>query len=105
MFTVQCSTLNFLFSCCPLFVFVVAAIDPAAAPLQAWCRAIDECGLSWKYRQVDAGEWDVLESLGDERYRNQGGGGKGRLDRGQLADKRLDMPLPWDHIDTGISKW
>jgi radical SAM-linked protein len=33
-----------------------------------------------------------------------GGGGKGRLDRGSLADSRLDMPLPWDHIDTGISK-
>lgn len=33
-----------------------------------------------------------------------GGGGKGRLDRGALADTRLDAPLPWDHIDTGISK-
>lgn len=21
------------------------------------------------------------------------------------ADPRLDAPLPWDHIDTGISKW
>jgi uncharacterized protein (DUF2344 family) len=33
-----------------------------------------------------------------------GGGGKGRLDRGALADSRLDVPLPWDHINTGISK-
>ena len=22
-----------------------------------------DCGLDWKYRQVDSGEWDVLESL------------------------------------------
>lgn len=21
------------------------------------------------------------------------------------ADDRLDAPLPWDHIDTGIAKW
>lgn len=33
-----------------------------------------------------------------------GGKGKGRIDRGVLADERLDAPLPWDHIDTGISK-
>jgi hypothetical protein len=24
--------------------------------------------LTWKYRQVDSGEWDVLEALGDERW-------------------------------------
>jgi hypothetical protein len=35
----------------------------------------------------------------------QGGGGRGRIDRGALADARLDAPLPWDHIDTGIAKW
>ena len=34
-----------------------------------------------------------------------GGGGKGRIDRGPMADARLDAPLPWDHIDTGISKF
>lgn len=33
-----------------------------------------------------------------------GGRGKGRIDRGEHADERLDAPLPWDHIDTGISK-
>jgi hypothetical protein len=64
-------------------------------------QAITESGLSWKYRQVDSGEWNVLEALGDERYRKQGGVGKGRIDRGELADARLDMPLPWDHIATG----
>lgn len=49
--------------------------------------------------QVEAGEWNVLEKLGDGQYRGQGGGGKGRLDRGPLADPRLDMPLPWDIVD------
>ncbi|GLC42030.1 hypothetical protein PLESTB_001060800 [Pleodorina starrii] len=71
----------------------------------AWSRAIEEAGMSWKYRQVEAGEWDVLEALGDTRFRSQGGGGRGRLDRGAMADARLDMPLPWDHVDTGIAKW
>lgn len=22
-----------------------------------------------------------------------------------MADSRLDAPLPWDHVDTGIAKW
>lgn len=70
----------------------------------AWGRAIAECGLDWKYREMENGEWNVLEKLGDKRYRKQGGGGKGRIDRGALADERLKAPLPWDHINTGISK-
>ena len=70
-----------------------------------WSQAIEEAGMQWKYRQVDDGEWDVMENLGDERYRGQGAGGKGRVDRGTMADSRLDAPLPWDLIDTGISKW
>jgi radical SAM family uncharacterized protein/radical SAM-linked protein len=70
-----------------------------------WSQAIEEVGMEWKYRQVDDGEWDVMENLGDERYRGQGAGGRGRVDRGTMADARLDAPLPWDHIDTGISKW
>jgi hypothetical protein len=74
------------------------------ASFSAWDAAIAASGLTWKYRQVADGEWDVLESVGDERFRGQGGGGKGRVDRGALADARLDAPLPWDHVDTGISR-
>eukprot|EP00884_Botryococcus_braunii_P013746 jgi/Botrbrau1/22372/Bobra.0002s0049.1 len=70
----------------------------------AWSRAIEDSGLGWKYREVEDGEWNVMEHLGDSRYRRQGGSGKGRLDRGPLADSRLDAPLPWDHINTGVSK-
>ena len=50
----------------------------------AWTQAIDEAGLSWKYRQVSQGEWNVMET--------QGGA------------PRLEAPLPWDHLDTGIDK-
>lgn len=74
------------------------------ASFAAWDGAIQEAGMSWKYRSVAAGEWDVLEAVGDERFRGQGGGGKGRVDRGALADSRLDAPLPWDHVDTGVSR-
>ncbi|MCH9054492.1 TIGR03960 family B12-binding radical SAM protein [Synechococcus sp. PCC 6716] len=48
----------------------------------AWTQAIAEAGLDWKYRQLEAGEWNVFS--------------------GEAA--ALDAPLPWDHIDTGISK-
>jgi radical SAM-linked protein len=50
----------------------------------AWESAIAEAGLDWKYRQVLSGEWNVMQ--------------------GSSADERLDSPLPWDHIDTGIDK-
>lgn len=29
----------------------------------AWEAAIEESGLGWKYRQVGAGEWDVMEHM------------------------------------------
>jgi radical SAM family uncharacterized protein/radical SAM-linked protein len=51
---------------------------------QAWEQAIAEAGLDWKYRLVENGEWNVME--------------------GSNAVERLDAPLPWDHIDTGIDK-
>ncbi|PSF38760.1 TIGR03960 family radical SAM protein [Aphanothece hegewaldii CCALA 016] len=49
----------------------------------AWSQAINEAGLSWKYRQVEAGEWNVFESE---------------------SKTILDAPLPWDHIDSGVDK-
>jgi hypothetical protein len=35
----------------------------ADACYQAWSQAIADCGMDWKYRQVESGEWDVLEHL------------------------------------------
>ena len=94
---------------------------------KAWEQAISLAGLDWKYRQVEDGEWDVLQNMvsadelcmdallcaqsvflqrplgaahvramrcacsapqGDDRYRGQGAGGKGRVDRGVLAGGR-----------------
>ncbi len=52
----------------------------------AWTQAIDEAGLSWKYRQVDQGEWNVMDTGEASTVAN------------------LDAPLPWDHLDTGIEK-
>ena len=46
----------------------------------AWQQAIKAAGLSGKYRQVDSGEWGV---------ENQ---------------DILNAPLPWDHLDSGVSK-
>ena len=49
----------------------------------AWTQAIDEAGLTWKYRQVAQGEWNVMDAN---------------------DTSSLDAPLPWDHLDTGIDK-
>ncbi|MGC8715051.1 MAG: TIGR03936 family radical SAM-associated protein, partial [Leptodesmis sp.] len=49
----------------------------------AWTEAIAEAGLTWKYRQVANGEWNLFESETQNLY---------------------DAPLPWDHLNTGIDK-
>lgn len=49
----------------------------------AWTQSIEESGLTWKYRQVDSGEWNIFEAS---------------------ESISLDAPLPWDHLDTGIDK-
>ncbi|MCT7985129.1 TIGR03960 family B12-binding radical SAM protein [Laspinema sp. A4] len=52
----------------------------------AWTQAIAESDLSWKYRQVESGEWNVMDGPSTD------------------LDARLDAPLPWDVLDTGIDK-
>ncbi|NJN76252.1 MAG: TIGR03960 family B12-binding radical SAM protein [Synechococcaceae cyanobacterium RL_1_2] len=49
---------------------------------QAWAQAIAEADLSWKYRQVEQGEWNIFDD----------------------GNPNLDQPLSWDHLDTGIDK-
>ena len=58
----------------------------------AWTQAIAEADLTWKYRQVEQGEWNLME----EQQRASA------LE--PIADERLSAPLPWDHLDTGIEK-
>jgi len=55
----------------------------------AWTEAIAEAGLTWKYRQVENGEWNLFGSPSNPS---------------DCATPDYNAPLPWDHIDTGISK-
>ncbi len=57
--------------------------DNTEKAYQAWSQAIEESGLTWKYRQIEQGEWHIFAD----------------------TDKDiLERPLPWDHLDTGIDK-
>ncbi|MEB3181145.1 MAG: TIGR03960 family B12-binding radical SAM protein [Nostocaceae cyanobacterium] len=58
--------------------------DSVDRAFTAWGQAIAEAGLTWKYRLVEQGEWNVMA--------------------GKNPEASLDAPLPWDHIDTGIAK-
>jgi radical SAM family uncharacterized protein/radical SAM-linked protein len=74
---------------------------------KAWTRAIDESGLTWKYRKVESGEWNLFEDKeeGTPPYPPQGGKLEGTPQgAGTGAPPLLDRPLPWDHLDTGIDK-
>ncbi|WP_413175190.1 TIGR03960 family B12-binding radical SAM protein [Anabaena azotica] len=55
----------------------------------AWGTAIAEAGLDWKYRQVETGDWGLGIGIQEEIL---------------SPSSPLDLPLPWDHIDTGIDK-
>lgn len=93
----------------------------------AWCRAIREAGLEWKYRQSENGEWNIAETETEEIRGPRGWYQtirEGNLDRKNLLPKNnddifesldgsieremsaspLDRPLPWDHIDVGLDK-
>jgi radical SAM family uncharacterized protein/radical SAM-linked protein len=82
--------------------------DSIERAYNAWGVAIAEAGLSWKYRQVENGEWNVMEM-----------GRWGDWEMGRkisphhpttppphlpITEPSLNNPLPWDHIDTGIDK-
>jgi radical SAM family uncharacterized protein/radical SAM-linked protein len=64
----------------------------------AWEQAIEEAGLAWKYRQVEAGEWNIFKTSSViENPEN--------IDQNLTPNlQNYDAPLPWDHLDTGIDK-
>lgn len=66
----------------------------------AWTQAIDESDLTWKYRQVENGEWNVFDQAASAGI--QTGAAAALAD--VLSMPSLDAPLPWDHLDTGIDK-
>lgn len=88
----------------------------------AWTDAIAEAGLTWKYRQVENGEWNLFE----EKARSQNLEDKDGAETpdsdprnpnlkvltqsniqhptSNIQNLSYDAPLPWDHLDTGIDK-
>jgi radical SAM-linked protein len=99
---------------------------------KAWTTAIDESGLTWKYRQVESGEWNLFDgeegssatdSVADVTDKSQQSavssqqseesrkifpilpiGGGDAPSTAPTNPMSLDRPLPWDHLDTGIDK-
>ena len=87
----------------------------------AWTQAIADAGLSWQYRQVENGEWNLDDSISAEG--DDGGIGhhfeQSAPDQSEnepstekqpsqtvtaAMESVLARPLPWEHIDTGIEK-
>ncbi|MEH2420262.1 MAG: TIGR03960 family B12-binding radical SAM protein [Nostoc sp.] len=83
----------------------------------AWGSAIAQAGLDWKYRQVENGEWNLFHV--QEQKRSPDAKNTQFLTPVQtrliaslpstdainrVSPNSLDIPLPWDHIDTGIDK-
>ena len=84
-----------------------AWFDSLDRAFAAWENAIAQSDLTWKYRQVENGEWNVFHESGvvgashdspvqelDSSIENP----KSKI------QNPYDAPLPWDHIDTGIDK-
>jgi radical SAM family uncharacterized protein/radical SAM-linked protein len=85
----------------------------------AWENAIAQSDLTWKYRQVENGEWNVFPESGVGSQESEVRSQESEV-RSQEEDKEdiiispapphprtpapLHAPLPWDHIDTGIDK-
>ena len=101
--------------------------DSVERAYNAWAQAIAESGLTWKYRQVEQGEWNLMEVGGQrDKEEKRAEGAQGATTNYQLSvtDSRLrgfdaegtspgarfptpdclNKPLPWDRIDTGIEK-
>ncbi|MEH2327918.1 TIGR03936 family radical SAM-associated protein [Nostoc sp.] len=92
----------------------------------AWETAIAQADLDWKYRQVENGEWNLFHAeaqKGREAEENtqlltpnsslstQHGlnfsyplTARAKPELSANSTHSLDIPLPWDHIDTGIDK-
>ncbi|MDB9305008.1 MULTISPECIES: TIGR03960 family B12-binding radical SAM protein [Cyanophyceae] len=72
------------------------------AAFGAWETAIAEADLHWKYRQVEKGEWNLFEAQEQEFEPDEEVVSSSSTPR--TTPDSLNLPLPWDHIDTGIDK-
>ncbi|MBM0741056.1 TIGR03960 family B12-binding radical SAM protein [Phormidium sp. CLA17] len=69
----------------------------------AWSQAIAEAGLTWKYRQVENGEWNIFAQ--PENQTNHPAVLSANAEANTPENPSFyDAPLPWDHLDTGIDK-
>ncbi|WP_373529206.1 TIGR03960 family B12-binding radical SAM protein [Nostoc sp.] len=99
----------------------------------AWGSAIAQAGLDWKYRQVENGEWNLFH-VQEQKRSADAENNQLLTPNSSLSTQHglnpsypltalptphsalstqhsalstphsLDIPLPWDHIDTGIDK-
>lgn len=63
---------------------------------EAWTDAIAEANLTWKYRQVEQGEWNLFDLSSPNNEASS--------QNIPQPLQNLDTSLPWDHLDTGIDK-
>lgn len=74
----------------------------------AWQQAIAESDLTWQYRRVESGEWNLFadpNTTAPEPHSPPDAGDRAAPTPATLDLATLpDRPLPWDHLDTGISK-
>ncbi|MEH2066091.1 MAG: TIGR03960 family B12-binding radical SAM protein [Nostoc sp.] len=78
--------------------------DNLEQAFSAWGSAIAQAGLDWKYRQVENGEWNLFHPEAP-KSREDGENTQLLTPNSPLTTPHsLDIPLPWDHIDTGIDK-
>ncbi|HBE19240.1 MAG TPA: B12-binding domain-containing radical SAM protein, partial [Cyanobacteria bacterium UBA11367] len=78
-----------------------AWFDNLEKAFTAWGSAIAESGLTWKYRQVENGEWNVFQSSDSLNPQTQPQETENKI---STSYSSFHSPLPWDHIDTGIDK-
>ncbi|WP_293132714.1 TIGR03960 family B12-binding radical SAM protein [Microcoleus sp. bin38.metabat.b11b12b14.051] len=58
---------------------------------KAWTRAIDQSGLTWKYRQVESGEWNLFEKE-EEKEEGRRKKEEGRGDKEEVTGIKEDFP-------------
>lgn len=68
----------------------------------AWAQAIEAADLTWKYRQIESGEWNLFDNKIENQTEHEDGNPAASAISAHHPS--LDAPLPWDHIDTGIDK-
>ena len=70
----------------------------------AWAQAIAEADLTWKYRQVEEGEWNIFDRQTSLSLPISPSPHLPTPNTESQHDENLNAPLPWDHINTGIDK-